>query len=72
MQLRSSYASYVSHLVAREPKPDWIGFNANPRSAPLRPTKYHNETRSMFETHLELSLTLLHSTAEPQRISPSF
>lgn len=43
-QLMSNYASYVSHLVAREPKPGWIGFNADPRPAPLRPTKYHNET----------------------------
>lgn len=65
------YLSCANHLAVREREPDWIGFNTNPGSALLRPTKYHSETRGMFETHLELYLTLLHSTVEPQRISPS-
>lgn len=47
------------------------GLIQTPGSAPLRPTKHPNETRSLFETHVELSLTPPHSTVEPQRISAS-
>ena len=50
---------------------DETGSPPDPGSALLRPTKKHSETRSMFESHLEIHLTRLRSAVEPQRNSPS-